>query len=264
MNKKVIILAALIGSAGWAQAQQVMVAGWDFAQYAGANFNVVTNTPVFVNTLSATYSDYDPTLGAGAESAAFGTMYWDGSFGSTSGVASNPADAVPYSGSLSNNLFPGTGLAFDAHTVLDAEGFAFSNFLSLKVNNTFGGGDGDLVFAATTPWIHQDWELSFSGVIDESTGTGNVSVGILFSADGTTYNPVGTATITSTDSLFTFQVPATPSTNGYFKFDFLDLETTGNPVLDNVSISAVPEPATIALFMGVLAMGFVVRRRRNR
>lgn len=264
MNKQVIATITALGIAGSAFGQAVMVAGWDFSQYAGANFNVVTNTPVFVDTLSANYSDYDPTQGAGAESAAFGTMYWDGQFGSTDGVETNPADAIPFSGSLTNNIGPGEGVNFDSHTVLDAEGQTFTNFLSFKVNDSFGGGDGDLVFAATIPggnWDMTDWELKFAARID---GSVDANVDILFSTDGSTYNPVGTATITANDTLFTFPVAGNASPNGYYMLDFTGLAATGNPVIDNVSISAVPEPSTIAFLMGLIALGAIVIRRRVR
>lgn len=233
---------------------KVMIAGWDFAQYAGANFNIVSSSPVFVNTLSANYSDYDPTAGAGIESAAFGTMYWDGSFGSTNGNPNPVAEAAPFSGSLTNNTDPGIlAISFDAHTVLDAEGFAYSNFLSFEVRDTFGGGNGDLVFAATPTIAHTDWEIRFSATLN---GVGNATVDILFSADGTTYNPVGTATITSIDNFFSYSVAGQASTTGFFKLDFSSIDTTGNPVIDNVSIHGTttllaPKPAISNSITGV-------------
>lgn len=261
MNNTFITTIAALAAAASAFGQANLVAGWDFSQYAGVNFNVVNGTTgAFVNTLSANYSDYDPTLGAGAESAAFGTMYWNGSFGSTNGQATNPgADAIPFSGSLTNNTFMGSGVAADSHTIMDAEGFDFSNFLSFTVLDSFGGGDGDLVFGATTPWDNQDWELRFAGTVN---GVGaDASVGILFSTDGVTYNPVGSALLTDVDTLYTFTVPGNVSSTGYFMFDFTDIDATANPVIDNVGISAVPEPATYALYLGALAFLFIVRRR---
>ena len=65
-----------------APAQATMVAGWDFSQYL-SDSQLSVDGATYTDTLSANYSNLDPTFGAGAESAAFGTMYIDGSFGST-------------------------------------------------------------------------------------------------------------------------------------------------------------------------------------
>lgn len=247
MNTSSLIPLLLIGIGPSVHAYgKVMIAGWDFAQYAGSNFNVISNSGTFVNTLDANYSDYDPTFGAGAEAGAFGEMYWDGSFGSTNGQASNPADAVPFSLSLSTNTSPGVfAVSFDAHSVLDAEGFDFSNFLSFTVQDSFGGGDGDLVFAATPSEPHLDWELGFASKLN---GAGNASVGILFSIDGVNYASVGTAVVTTVDTKFTFPVAGNAATTGFFKLDFSNLGSTGNPVIDNVAIlgtRALPEPTAV-------------------
>ena len=67
-------------SAGGANA--TMVAGWDFSQYLAPGALTIDGANG-TNVLSANYSNLDPTSGAGAESAAFGTMYMNGRHGSS-------------------------------------------------------------------------------------------------------------------------------------------------------------------------------------
>jgi hypothetical protein len=90
--------------AGGSSAQASLVARWDFSQYAGDGFMSIDGGSSFTNTLSANYSDLDPTFGAGFESAAFGTMYVDGSFGSTPVAAVSGSEqflpTAAYGGSL--------------------------------------------------------------------------------------------------------------------------------------------------------------------
>lgn len=238
MKSIAITVTAVLASAFSAQAVgKVMIAGWDFAQYAGVNFNVISNSGEFINILPATYSEFDPTFGAGAEAGAFGTMYWDGSFGSTNGKATNPADAIPFSLSLTNNLSPSANIvSFDAHSVIDAEGFDFSNFLSFTVKDSFGGGEGDLVFSATpNDGDYSDWEIRFAGT---TNGGGDASVGVLFSTNGVDYTSAGTALLNSVDTLFVFTAPGNAAPAGYFMLDFTNLGGTDDPVIDNVSIHA--------------------------
>jgi hypothetical protein len=101
-----LALAAFVASGSSAQAS--LVAGWDFSQYAGDGVMSIDGGSTFTNTLSANYSDLDPTFGAGFESAAFGTMYVDGSFGSTSVAAGSGSEeflpTAAYGGSLLSNL----------------------------------------------------------------------------------------------------------------------------------------------------------------
>src|SRR5262245_55776567 len=81
-----------------------MVAGWDFSQYLAPGALTIDGA-TGTNVLSANYSNLDPTAGAGAESAAFGTMFINGSFGSTN---VDPTSATPpfwpNDGSLVSNL----------------------------------------------------------------------------------------------------------------------------------------------------------------
>src|SRR5262245_46840268 len=154
------LVALLPGSA---LAQSSMVAGWDFSQYFGDGFMSIDGGNSFTNTLSANYSDLDPTFGAGFESQAFGTMFVDGSFGSTNVAAGSgteeflPSATAP--GSLVSNLgAPGT-VDFDAFSVLEDEGQVSQELLSMLAT-----APATVVFQADLSSVLRtgsDWSLSF-------------------------------------------------------------------------------------------------------
>ena len=89
-----IAAGLVLATSGGARAQDTLVAGWDFSQYIGPNALTVDCINPALQ-LEANYSDFDPTAGTGAEASAFGTMFNDGSNGSTDSVGAmfpyNPA-----------------------------------------------------------------------------------------------------------------------------------------------------------------------------
>ena len=66
-------------------AQGSVVAAFDFSQYLGPGANTIDGVNL-ASQVPANYSDFDPTFGAGAESAAFGTLYLDGTNGSSAAL----------------------------------------------------------------------------------------------------------------------------------------------------------------------------------
>src|SRR5262245_37873092 len=114
-----VCLAGGLFAAGPAGAAQMMVAGWDFTQYFGAGSLIVDQTFTDVKTLRSNYSDFDTTFGAGGDSQPFGTLYMDGTNGSTN--ISGPGQVTPTTTSLTFNLatpganeIPVGDVAFDA------------------------------------------------------------------------------------------------------------------------------------------------------
>src|SRR5262245_36101760 len=105
LQSSVMALAISMLSVGPAHA--ISIAGWDFSQYLGAGF-LTTDGSTGADTLTANYSALDPS-GAGPESAAYGTMFINGSFGST---AVDPFGAtpqiLPVAGSLLSNINGGS------------------------------------------------------------------------------------------------------------------------------------------------------------
>jgi hypothetical protein len=265
---KSLAIALALTFAASAQANALeMVAGWDFSQYFGPNF-LTTDGATLATTLSANYSDLDPTSGLGTESAAFGTMYIDGSNGShtTTGGPSDPF--VPTGGNLASNAGkPGVAPPFGsgaACNLLGATGEgsqSFCNDLSMISNGT-----SSPVFVAdltSISFLGNDWELSFGG----KTFSGTSSLLVEISTDGTSYAAVGSPLgLTTVDSQYTVSLGA--SLNGASQiFVRLGLDAAaGAPIVDNLALSAttaaIPEPGTAALaLVGLLGLGVFGRRR---
>src|SRR5258706_12292399 len=83
-----IALSALAAGSALA-AQGNIVAGWDFSQFGGTG-----SLAPLSNAVSANYSDFDPTFNAGSGSASHGTLFFDGTNGSSNTVT----DFLPTAG----------------------------------------------------------------------------------------------------------------------------------------------------------------------
>lgn len=253
-------------------AQAAMVAGWDFTQYIGAGTLALEEDFEDDNTLRSNYSDFDPTFGAGGASQPFGTLYMNGTNGSTSVTSANIA---PTTGSLTPNLgTPGANevpvgdVAFDAVAgVLQVgsgnyaagTGQDFREVLSMRALSVI-----DIVFQADVSSITslgQNWSIAFAGV----TNSGTSPVTVEFSTDGISYSLLDTLTFTTSQALFTASVVGNESATGFFRVGF-DPAGAVIPRFDNVTISGdvalIPEPGTAALLMmGLLGLGVAGRRR---
>ena len=231
-----IPFALALLTAGASSAQANLVAGWDFSQYAGDGFMSVDGGSTFTNTLSANYSDLDRTLGCGLESAAFGTMFADGQFGSTSvSAGSGTEQFVPIAavgGSLASNLDAPSQVDFDAFSVLQSEGQVSANSLAM-----IAAGACSIVFQADLRGVGRtgtNWALSLGG----RTFSGTSSVGVEYSTNGSAYTSFGTANLTTADSLFSFNL-GTASTNLAFVRLTFNPSGADQPLIDNLAITAV-------------------------
>lgn len=245
--KTMLSMAVSASIAGPSQA--FLAAGWDFSQFAGDGLLSIDGT-TFTTTLAANYSDLDPTFGAGAESAAFGRLYFNGTFGSSSvsPTGLNDEAFLPTAGSLSSNLnLP--AVSFDAFTVLQNEGQMLFNPLSVTAQDAVS-----VVFKAdlsSVPETGGNWSLSFAG----KTFGGTSMVGIDFSIDGSGYANVGSVMLDSSDALYTVNLGGAASETAFVR---INLNPVGVewPIIDNVAISA-PEPGAVAqsfaAMMGLLA-----------
>jgi hypothetical protein len=252
---------ALMASIG-TSAHATMIAGWDFSQYAGDGFMSTDGGGTFTNTLDANYSDLDPTFGAGAESAAFGTMYADGSFGSTNVPAGSGTEqflpSAALGGSLVSNLTAPGGVDFDSLTVLASEGQLSTESLAM-----IAAAQSVVVFEAdllSVPLIGSDWSVSFAGRMS----AGGSSVGIEFSSDGLLFTPFGSVNLTTVDTLFNVPLAPTTTNTAYVRLTF-NPSGANQPLIDNVALNGtlmVPEPST-ALLGSVGLIGLAIGGRRS-
>jgi hypothetical protein len=266
MKTKVLfsLIASLALSASISTtAQAVMIAGWDFSQYYGPG-ELSIDGASYTNVLSANYSNLDLTFGAGAESANFGTLFFDGTHGSTLvDPTSATSQLTPTSGSLASNINApvppqGTGAnPFDSFQILQSEGQTFANELSLKAASA-----ANFVFGAylnTVPGLGSNWAVSFGG----QTSSGTSVVLIDFSTDGSNFTNIGSRTLTSVDTQFTVNLGTGPSKTGYVRFGVTP--SGADTRFDNVAMNGtivVPEPGTIVLLGSALAAFGLLGRRR--
>jgi hypothetical protein len=263
------ITALAVSPSGAGSAQAAMIGGWDFSQWAGDGALITDGTTfALVDTLDANYSSLDPSDGAGAESAAFGTLYFNGQFGSTDVDETAfppvfaPSAAAP--DSLSSNLNApvagGGPVPFDSHTILQAEGQDFANLLSMIATTPLS-----VVFEvdlSSVPEFGSDWSVSFGG----KTSSGTSAVGIEFSTDGLNYTSFGSVNLSSVDAPFSVNLGAGASDLAFVRFNFSPAGVD-RPFIDNVAINAttaIPEPGTALLCgLGLVGLALAGRRRRT-
>lgn len=260
--QSLIASIATLGLAAFSSspAQASTIAGWDFSQYVGSSFLSIDGG-TFTNTLDANYSDLDPN-GAGAESAAFGTMLMDGSAGSTNvDPGSATAQFIPTTDSLNANLnAPTVAGAFDSHTILFDELQPFQNFLSMTAQ-----GGVSVVFLAdltSDPQSGESWSVSFGG----KTFSGSAQVGIEFSTNGSSYTSFGSVNLSAADTAFSVPLGTGSTDTAYVRLTFGTPGAGGlnQAIIDNLAINAtlVPEPGTTGLFLaGLLGLVRFGRRR---
>lgn len=265
---KQITLAAAAIALGTSAYGQQLIAGWDFSAYVGSTFNSIDGVTLSGN-LPSNFSDFnDPSPNA---NTTFGTLYYDGQFGSDSisTPTSTPADdeVLPITGNLTSvQVQAADGLGFNiSGPTLQAFGQAFDNVLSLGIENSFSGNS--ITFFATTTGSAfvgaNDWELNFASKTESSTATINWE----YSTDGVNFSNVGitggTSNITTTDTGFNVDFGALLDGADDVYIRATSTNTT-RILLDNVGITAtptmVPEPSAFAGILGLVAL--VAARRR--
>lgn len=252
-------IAALAVSGLATSAEASMVAGWDFSQWAGAGF-LTTNGSTFQASLAANYSALDPGS-PGIESNPYGTLYFDGTNGSspTTGLGMGTEQFVPTGGSLGANInAPVTGGSlnpFDSFGALTPADQMFTQLLSMTANTSFS-----VVFEANLTSLGSlgtDWELSFGG----KTFGNSSSLGIDFSVDGMNYAALAPVALDGNELQVILNLGTVASDTAFVRFNFDNNDAIIDNVAINATVSAAPEPATMVLLgLGLAGLGFARRR----
>ena len=277
MKIKALAIATLsLAVAGSAQA--ALIAGWDFSQYTPGVLSTDGGSTL-VNTLSSNYSDLDDTLtpGIGFGSTQWGTMHVDGTLGSFSTPLDFLDPLLPQPGNINQNLNqaivfgdqmggPGAGNALlNEDSPNPGSQQSFNDIQLVGTNPTSTGGLLDVVFEANlgASFLGDAFALAFAG----ATTSGTSDVVVEFSTNnGTTYNPVGTANLTTTAAAFNFALGGSGLSQAFVRLRIIGSATI-LPAIDNVTIlgnvtPVVPEPGTAMLALaGILGLGAAGRRR---
>lgn len=249
-----------------------MIAGWDFSQYLAAGILSVDGTTA-AEVLAANYSNLLPETTAppfalGPNAAPFGTLYYNGQFGSSDFDIdfTGTEPFVPAAGTLVSNLdapiLSGHSVySFNDQAALQTSGQTIFNPLTgvVQIN-----GPLRLVFRAnmsTVPETGTDWSISFAG----QTLRGSTDVAVHFSTDGSTYEPIEVVTIDTVDRQFFVRLDPGPSELAYVRLDF-DPAEDQFPAIDNVAINIeLPEPASALSGVAAgLALALRARMRGRR
>jgi len=212
-----------------------MVAGWDFSAYF-ADGLLSLDGETFTDRIDANYSDLDASFGAGAGSAAFGTMHLDGQFGSTDTPLDYSDPVVPSAaapGSLLSNRGAPAGVDFDCFTALLEEGQLFANPLAMTAL-----APARVVFSAdlgSVPEVGRNWSLRFAGKASQ----GRIPVGVEFSTDGGHFRGVGSVDLGDEEAPFRVPLGAERSKRAWVRFSFEpDPAARQQAFIDNLAIDA--------------------------
>ena len=250
MKNTYLTIATLAIIAVSANAQESLLAGWDFTNVT--NYNGVSS-------LSAEKTD----LAADVNAAPYGAVYFDGSFGSTDTHDAGGSNTV-YSNNtsgLSNNT--------SISTRLPAEAFSGNN--SLLLDGFTASYPGSVVFAITTGGSYNTWNFSYAGGVGGSSAD-SVSFDWAYSFDGSNYSTLASDSVSNGDAGFSHAsfADSTDSANLYLKLSFTGLNSASAfgdeyALVDNFAVygAAVPEPSTYAAIAGAFALAFAAYRRRK-
>lgn len=247
-SKLLVTLTALVAASS---AQAALIAGWDFSQYTADGFRSIDDN-ITVDVLSANYSSL---AAIGPASAPFGTMFIDGTNGSTNDSAASLI--IPTAA-----LLPVANLgSFENSSVLTSNGQPFFNNLAL-----LGAGSANVVFKADVSSIsafnYETWIFSFGAV----TTTSN-SLGLAYSTDGISFTGLTSQAITSTDTLYTVALPAITTDELFIRVAFsssgVDAVAIDHVAINATAIAAIPEPSSYAAIAGTALLGFAALRRRR-
>ncbi len=242
---------------------KTLIAGWDFSQSQSVNTTAAQNA--LNGSWNANYSHQGaqaPSANYDA-SAVFGSVYWDGQFGSSTTNFNATDQTAQVSGrtnvlglTSNDSQSISTFNASSSYTQLRATG------QTVAVNATLGFiADVAVTFALDAGSAKSDWELLFAA-IDSDGATINVDASTTgaFAGEETSF---GSLSIGTTDTGYGVDFSSLGSTQElYVRMSAVDV-AGGTLNIDNVGFSAVPEPSAYAAIFGAIAIAFAVVRRRR-
>lgn len=270
----IITLSAGLIIGAQAQATPVMVAGWDFSPFAFDQFSSVDGTTL-QGFLPANFTAR-PSDGLGLPNftgaPAFGTLFYDGTNGSTA-FDLNASGILP-SGDGELGLLGGTGSigASGNLNTLFAQGQQFANpkALGLTVNGSITYAIDMTTFPLGS--VGEDWSLRFAHMYKPGPGDTSTSATIAwdYSLNGTDFVSTGETTVlTSAAVAAVVDLSSIGALDGvtqaYFRGNYTGIGT-GVAYVDNAQVFAVavPEPSVYAAILGVFGLGLVMLRRRRK
>ncbi len=208
-------------------------------------------------TSSASTNIIDSTYGAGAGSFELGNFVNGGADGASYGGPDYMGLAVG-STTITGWTVSGPGNGVDWLTT--PKFGALDGFHSVDLTHTIASS-----ISTTIPTITGDvYDLSFgaAAVADTTSNTGSVSAGLLQNKNFTATWSNSTATQKFDPFSFQFTATGTSTTITFLSTNQLPGSSTYGPVIDRVSVTAVPEPGEWAMMFGGLGLiGFIAMRR---
>lgn len=279
-----------LGSMAGAQDKQ-MVAAWDFSQFAGNGFSVVDGT--IQQFAQANYTDFPlpdggqgfsvnggPAWGDGDTFGAveFGRMLYDGTNGSSALDIEEQEVGFNGDADMTARNSVGDGFTIGASgqiNVLEQQGQPNGNAFGTRFRDQGNGMDGksfvlaiDLTGPNAAFGSGSAWQVDFAAKT-ETGFDGNASIDWAYSTDGSNYVSFDTTDIQDSEAGYTLDFSGENGlddvSEAFFRGTIQGVDgETGGIAMDNVSVSAVPEPSTFAGIAGLLALAFAGARRRVR
>jgi hypothetical protein len=254
MKKLVASILTISALTVGAVSAQNMLAGWDFSPYAFDNFSS-TDEANLTGQVGANYRNSVADFTGGA---AVGTLYYDGSFGSSVFDLSDQ-EISPQSiadTAVSNLGYLGTAGSLG---VLGSQGQAFTNAktLGFAIN-------GSYTFGLT---LGQSYDLDSFTYAGFNSGDASASVAWEWSTNGSSFTALETDSLGTSATAYSVDLSAIDGVSTVYIRGTLAGLDSGLSYIDNVAFngtSVVPEPSSFAAIFGVVAIAFVaVRRRRS-
>lgn len=229
-----------------------MLAGWDFSQYAFDGFSSVDGANL-TGSANANYTGNSADFTGGAS---VGTMYYDGTFGSSAFnlSASQVAPQGVGDTNVGNQGFFGT---LGSLAALDSQGQEFTNAKAFGLST-----NGAFTFAISAGGSSDFTSLNYAAY---NSNDASATLTWEYSTDGTNFNSLEADAITNSATEFNVDLSAiTGASTAYIRGTLSGLDTNLF-YLDNVAVSGtvVPEPSTYAAIFGAVALAFAAVRRRK-